>query len=72
MLISEGACNVASPQTSFGVRLSRIHSVGEKLMRDKRTPKDVCGEATCNGNRKDTSKQAVAALIKIRFAFTGF
>ena len=30
---------LASPQTSFGVRLSRIH------MRDKRTPKDVCGEA---------------------------
>ena len=30
---------VASPQTSFGVRLSRIH------LRDKRTPKDVCGEA---------------------------
>ena len=29
---------LASPQTSFGVRLSR--------MRDKRTPKDVCGEAT--------------------------
>ena len=28
---------VASPQTSFGVRLSRN--------RDKRTPKDVCGEA---------------------------
>ena len=38
---------LASPQTSFGVRLSRIHfSVGEKWMRDKRTPKDVCGEAT--------------------------
>ena len=38
---------IASPQTSFGVRLSRIHlSVGEKWMRDKRTPKDVCGEAT--------------------------
>ena len=33
---------LASPQTSFGVRLSRIH----KWMRDKRTPKDVCGEAT--------------------------
>ena len=29
---------LASPQTSLGVRLSRIH--------DKRTPKDVCGEAT--------------------------
>ena len=28
---------LASPQTSFGVRLSRIHF--------KRTPKDVCGEA---------------------------
>ena len=32
---------VASPQTSFEVRLSRM-----KWMRDKRTPKDVCGEAT--------------------------
>ena len=31
---------VASPQTSFEVSLSRIH-----FMRDKRTPKDVCGEA---------------------------
>ena len=39
--------SVASPQTSFGVRFSRIHfsPVGEKWMRDKRTPKDVCGEA---------------------------
>ena len=42
---------IASPQTSFGVRLSRIHfsptsDTGEKWMRDKRTPKDVCGEAT--------------------------
>ena len=36
---------LAFPQTSFGVRLSRIHSVGEKWMRDKRAPKDVCGEA---------------------------
>ena len=33
---------LASPQTSFGVRLSRIHFL---WMRDKRTPKDVCGEA---------------------------
>ena len=33
---------VASPQTSFGVRLSRIHF---SPTRDKRTPKDVCGEA---------------------------
>ena len=32
---------VASPQPSFEVRLSRM-----KWMRDKRTPKDVCGEAT--------------------------
>ena len=51
---------VASPQTSFGVRLSRIQfsptsvgekwirdkDVGEKWMRDKRTPKEVCGGAT--------------------------
>ena len=34
-------CHVASPQTSFGVRLS--------WMRDKRTPRDVCGEANCHG-----------------------
>ena len=49
-------CALASPQTSFGVRLSRIHfsptgynisPVGEKWMRDKRTPKDVGGEASC-------------------------
>ena len=33
---------VASPQTSFGVRSSRIHF---SRMRDKRIPKDVCGEA---------------------------
>ena len=33
---------VASPQTSFGVRSSRIHF---SRMRDERTPKDVCGEA---------------------------
>ena len=47
---------VASPQTSFGVRLSRIHfsptdrreemNEMRKWMRDKRTPKDVCGEAS--------------------------
>ena len=38
---------VASPQTSFGVRSSRIHfSPTEKWMRDKRTPKDVRGEAS--------------------------
>ena len=30
---------LASPQTSFG----------EKWMRDERTPKDVCGEATAPG-----------------------
>ena len=38
---SETAKYLASPQTSFGTS-----SVGEKWMRDKRTPKDVCGEAT--------------------------
>ena len=32
---------LASPQTSVGVRLSRIHF----SMRDNRTPTDVCGEA---------------------------
>ena len=32
---------LASPQTSVGVRLSRI----EKWMRDNRTPTDACGEA---------------------------
>ena len=36
---------LASPQTSFGVRLSR--------MRDKRTPQDVCGEAI---HQQDTRK----------------
>ena len=40
---------IASPQTSFEVRSSRIHlsptDVGEKWMRDERTPKDVWGEA---------------------------
>ena len=56
---------VASPQTSVGVRLSRIHfsptsvgvrlsrihfsPVGEKWMRDNRTPTDVCGEAIVVG-----------------------
>ena len=35
---------IASAQTSFGVRLSRIH-FSPKWMRDERTPKDVCGEA---------------------------
>ena len=33
---------VASPQTSFGVRSSRIHF---SRMREERTPKDVCEEA---------------------------
>ena len=41
---------IASPQPSFGVRSSRIHfsltSTGEKWMREERTPKDVCGEAS--------------------------
>ena len=32
---------LASPQTSVGIRLSRIHF----SMRDNRTPTDVCGEA---------------------------
>ena len=39
---------IASPQTSFEVRSSRIHlsptDGGEKWMRDDRTPKDVWGE----------------------------
>ena len=38
---------IASPQTSFGVRSSRIHSsprtVGKKWIRDERSPKNVCG-----------------------------
>ena len=50
----ESVRNVASLQTSFGVRLSHSFlphfssSVGEKWMRDKRTPKDICGEAMRN------------------------
>ena len=40
--------NLASPQTSFGVRSSRIHFSPTKWMRDERTPKDVCGEVTFN------------------------
>ena len=36
-------CGLASPQTSFEVRSSRIHF--SKWMREERTPKDVCGEA---------------------------
>ena len=45
---------IASPQTSFGVRSSRIHFSlwGEKWMRDERSPKDVCGEA-----RPETDKR---------------
>ena len=35
--------DLAFPQTSFGIRSSRLH--GEKWMRDDRTAKDVCGEA---------------------------
>ena len=45
---------LASPQTSFGVRLSRM---GEKWMRDKRTPKDVCGEASNNPWQKKIEQQ---------------
>ena len=37
--------NIASPQTSVGVRLSRIHF---SPMRDNRTPTDVCREAKGN------------------------
>ena len=37
---------LASPQTSFGVRLSRIHFSRGREINDKLTPKDVCGEAT--------------------------
>ena len=40
----DSTTNLASPQMSVGVRLSRIHF----WMRDKRTPTDVCGEATTN------------------------
>ena len=35
--------DLASPQTSFGIRSLRIHR--EKWMGDERTAKDVCGEA---------------------------
>ena len=37
LTLIKSLCFLASPQTSFRVRLSRI----------KRTPKDVCGEAIC-------------------------
>ena len=37
---------LASPQTSFGVRLSRIHFSRGGEINDKRTPKVVCMEAT--------------------------
>ena len=33
---------------------------------------ELISEAACNQNRKSTSKQALAVLIKIHFAFTGF
>ena len=46
---------LASPQTSFGVRLSRI----QKWMRDKRTPKDVCGEASRGSSRGHNPPQRV-------------
>ena len=45
--IVQARCTIASPQTSFGVRWSRIHfsPTEEKWMRDERTPEDVCGGA---------------------------
>ena len=52
---------LASPQMSFGVRLSRIHfspTEEEKWGRnecDKRTPKDVCREATFLTDSKRSS-----------------
>ena len=53
-LLTRGAIfgsSLASPQTSFGVRLSHIH---------KRTPKDVCGEASSSLNlRKKKQKRNI-------------
>ena len=53
--------SVASPQTSFGDRLSRIHfsPTGEKWMRDKRAPKEVCGEASTFSNAMKLEKLPV-------------
>ena len=70
---------LASPQTSFGVGLSCIHfsptdgcvqqtSGVEKWMRDKPTPKDVCGEAT--GVQKPT--EALWGHLVISFLFFTF
>ena len=59
---AETVSNVVSPQTSFGVRLS----VGEKRMRDKRTPKDVCGEAISNEGYKMLVIKIVVASEDIK------
>ena len=62
---------LASPQTSFGVRSSRIHfspaSVGKKWMRDERTSKDVCGEAIkrCAGIRFKESRAVNPQRLQI-------
>ena len=48
------ADQLASPQTSFGVRSSRIHF----WMRGERTPKDVCGEATDQSTYEDERMKA--------------
>ena len=62
---------LASPQTSFGVRSSRIHfspaSVGKKWMRDERTSKDVCGEAIkrCAGIRFKQSRAVNPQRLQI-------
>ena len=59
-----GYNKIASPQTSFGVRLSRI--------RDKRTPKDVFGEANNKKAKTDLirpvhSSSTQALIIDLRW-----
>ena len=58
---------LASPKTSFGVCLSPIHfsSVGEKWMRDKWTPKDVCGEAGFLCAQVSSGNPETMELLKI-------
>ena len=55
LTIYKTSYSLASPQTSFGVRLSRI-------MRDKWTPKDVCGEASYSLDHHIHIKQLILSL----------